>query len=213
VLLLAGGGLVSVLITWQVVGRERQREYHRMLRRLADSLGLTYTQHSTMNPLDRFAWDISGKLEGREVKLARVPESFMGGEVQFAGAMVISVSCPGAETLSAFFGLRRNRIGGPGEGFPQPHLKGVGAWVAEGSVDLAALGRLDVLGLLATEGVVQGGIEIKEGKVRLYYDLGSPVLDSHPPFVERAARATIELAGCIEERVSARPDTRGVEGA
>ena len=177
-----------------------------MLRRLAGSLGLSYAQHSATNPLDRFAWEISGKHDGREVKLARVPQSFMGREMPWGGAATIAASCAVPERLSVSIRRRWDEPGGPGEPIPVPGLENLVACGAGGALDLGRLGRLAVMDVLTMEGPVQAGIEIKEGRVRLYYDLGSPVLNFHPPFVERALRATVELADMIQSgRATKRP--------
>jgi len=189
--------------TW----RAYRQEYHDMLRRLAEALGLKYRQHNERNPLDRFAWAITGEFEGRDVKIARLPESFLGGEVRFLGANVISTPCRPAKPLSALLGRREDHLGQPSHEFPQAHLSGVGAWV-KGDFDPEAVGRLEVMEALVMDRMKEAGIEIKEGRAKLYYDLASPVLNYHPPLVQRALRAVIELAELVE-----RPDSTIAEGA
>jgi len=195
---LMGSGPVAVLMAWRVVGRERRREHHAMLQRLAADLGLEYGCRTTSTLYDRFAWSLTGEWAGRAMKMARVPPSLIGAGGRFFGAVVLSVPCEAPGALSAFIGRRRDIEGAPPASLPQPHLASLGIWAGEDELDAEPLGGLAALGLLATDGLEQAGIEIKEGRARLYYDLGSPVLDFHPPFVRRALDALVELATSIE---------------
>jgi hypothetical protein len=74
----------------------------------------------------------------------------------------------------------------------------VGAWAAAGKLDADAVGALELLDVLAMPGVGQAGIEVREGRARLYYDLGSPALDFHPGFVRRALDGLAALAEAVE---------------
>jgi len=191
-------GVGVLLFAWYRGRSARRQEYHEMLRRVGRELGLTYQQHNTQNPLDRFAWSLTGEWEGRAVKMARVPPSILGDQGRFFGAVVLSVPCEAPRALSAFIGRRWDIGGAPTASFPRPHLASLGIWAGEDELDAEPLGGLAAPGLLATDGLEQAGIEIKEGRARLYYDLGSPVLDFHPPFVRRALDALAELAASIE---------------
>jgi len=192
-------GVGVLLLAWYWGRSARRREYHEMLRRVGRELGLTYQQHNTQNPLDRFAWSLTGEWAGRAVKMARVPPSMIGAGGRFFGAVVLSVPCEAPGALSAFIGRRRDIEGAPTASLPQPHLASLGIWAGEDELDSEAVGGMTAVELLAADGLEQVGLEIKEGRARLYYDLGSPVLDFHPPFVRRALDALAELAGSLEE--------------
>lgn len=191
-------GVGVLLFAWYEGRSARRQEYHEMLGRLGGELGLTYQQHNTQNPLDRFAWSLTGEWSGRAVKMARVPPSMIGAGGRFFGAVLLSVPCKAPQALSVFIGRRRDIEGAPTASFPQPDLASLGIWAGEDELDAEALGGLAALGLLATDGLEQAGIEIKEGRARLYYDLGSPVLGFHPPFVRRALDALAEWAAFCE---------------
>ena len=203
-LAIAVGSLALLLVLAFFLLPWRLWLYHARLRRLADALGLSYTQHSTANRYDRFTWEVSGEAGGRAVKLARVPEGILGGGGRFVYAYVLSVPCSAPPRLSLFIGSPSGHGGGPALSRPQAQLGELGLWVAGGEVDAEALAGLDVLGILSADGMRQAGLEVKEGKARLFYDLGSHARSTDAAFVGRARAALVEFVGTMEGGLAAR---------
>jgi len=198
-LLITGGSVLIFLFAWHVAGSARTREYHNMLKRLAEALGLTYSQDSPLGRLDRFRWELSGKFHGREAQIARVPRGVLRGEPPLVQATVVTMSCGPSKRLWAFIGSPWDHPGEPSHAFSQPYLADVRAWVEEGEFDPEPFGRLPIMELLAMGRMRRAALEIKGERVRLFYELDSPVLSYHPRFVERALKAMSELAELVEQ--------------